>query len=168
MIPAHTIRGLALLCAFGCARASAPAVPAPLVAPGPVPLLALAVSEISLQRSGCFFTAPCYGVTLHRDGTAEYRGYGNVRMLGLYRATVDSATFMSLAAYMVRRNVWSLRGDYGPALEESDAAETTTTVVTSGDTLVIHRLDQYGPPVLNEVEGAVDVVVDHLRWIKAR
>ena len=111
-----------------------------------------------------------YTVTFRSDGTAEYEGECCRPMLGKYRAHIDSATFISLAAYLLRRNFVDLQGDYrlGGGLEETDTHTTTTTVVLSGDQVVISREDEFGPPVLNQIEGAVEVVVDWLKWTKVR
>ena len=168
MSPAHTMRVVVLSFAAGCAWPSPTAVPAPLAAPGPAPALAFAISEIQ-QELTSGWAGPVYTVVLRREGTAEYRGECCVPMLGFYRAHIDSATFISLAAYLMRHNFGALQGIYKDlSLEEDHFLRTMTTVVMGDDTIVIDHYEGYGPPVLRQIEGSINEVVYALHWNKSR
>ena len=57
-------------------------------------------AEISIRRSACFGRCPIYDFVLTRAGRARYDGVEWTTIVGRYRATVDSESFVRLTKFI--------------------------------------------------------------------
>lgn len=120
----------------------------------------------ALLRTGCVGHCPRYSITIYRDGTVEYNGIADVARLGSAVARLSIPQLEALEAKFV------------PKYEELDSsyaqgrcAELPTAYTwyrpSGGPTRsVVHDLgDPSAPPVLAEIERAIDAAVHVERWI---
>lgn len=120
------------------------------------------IIEIRLQRTSCFGSCPVYTVTLHRDGTARYRGEQFVERVGEYEGRVGRTAFDALAELAVARHFFEL----GPFYEmlATDLPSTITTVVTRSDVWTVSDYGGAGPAALRDLERAIDIVAERIPW----
>src|SRR4029079_17210667 len=65
------------------------------------------IEAITLERSACLGTCPAYSVTLHRDGTAAWRGEMFTSPLGEAVGYIDGQDFDELAGFIERVGFFS-------------------------------------------------------------
>jgi hypothetical protein len=128
----------------------------------PRPASASEIREIRQEHTACFGTCPVYDVTLRRDGTAQYRGEAFLPVLGIYSATIDSATFARLAGYVVRHGFFKLESRY--AVNATDQASVITTVLFGADSATIDCYGRAAPYDLRDIQHGIDSVASRLRW----
>jgi len=157
--PAVAVLAIAML---ACGQPLFTPRPAPPPAPAPQPHSVSEITAIRQSHAGAFGPSPTWDVTLRRDGTAEYRGLGNVPMLGRYDATIDSTTFQRLAAGLVHLGFFRLAPYYGAA--GTDHAYVATTVFYGTDSTFLIREIGQGPRVLDVIEAAIDSTAAQLSW----
>ena len=126
------------------------------------------VTEISLERSGCFGFCSMYTVTLRADGTASFEGKGNVKFVGHYVGTLDQRAFEALARFS--EEIGFL--DKLPSRQYCAVTDNPTVyvlVAKAGERRVIKHYapDRDGPATLWWFEQAIDVVQDGITWKKA-
>ena len=122
-----------------------------------------AVSEITVERRGCFDGCPVYTLTLRRQGASSYDGKGGVVRRGEYTAKqVNSGDFDQLSRAISEMGFFDLQNEYGGA---EDAEEVAVTVTASSQSKTVHTswFDK-APFGLWAVVTLVDGVAANLRW----
>src|SRR5882762_10451032 len=89
-----------------------------------------AVSEITVERKGCFGSCPFYTLTLRRQGTSVYIGNRRSGGSGHYSAErVADGEFDRLSKAITDFGFFDLADQYGPVAE--DIEKVIVTVSTS-------------------------------------
>ena len=122
------------------------------------------ITEVTLERTGCFGTCPIYKVTVRRDGTISYNGKQYVELKGAYEGTVYG--FDRLAQLIIASGYFKLKDNY--ASNATDLPSAVTTVVAKGQRKTITNYGDFGPVELWGVEMAIDGMLKGARLEKAK
>ena len=128
--------------------------PPPAHAPGDI--------VASLSRGGCYGDCPIYTVTLHRDGTVDYDGEQYVKVTGKQTGHVDAAAVSALEAQFAKAGFADLKADYS---EEDCTDLPGATITFDGKTVTHYFGDRSAPPVLFDLETAIDEGVQSAQWV---
>jgi hypothetical protein len=79
------------------------------------------ITEIGLERGGCYGTCPIYTLVLKSDGTFTYKGAQFVEKLGVFSGTIPVYRFNQLAQFLKDSGYMNLQDGYG---EIGDDRET--------------------------------------------
>jgi hypothetical protein len=128
-------------------------------------------SSITLERTSCFGPCPTYKVTIHGDGTVEYEGFTNVRVVGKATSRIRSRVVDELRAEFERIGFWGLRKEYtsidfgdGTGLMVSDRPTAITSFSSGGRTKTVS--DYLGAPqALRDLEKRIDAEAGTKRWV---
>jgi TonB family protein len=139
---------------------SAWAEQSPVQAPNP----ATAISEIIVERQGCFGGCPVYTLTLRRQGTSTYVGKRSVARIGQYTAKqVYSGDFDQLSKAISDVGFFNLQNEYGREVE--DAEQVVVTVTTPSQSRTVKTFNFAAVPLaLWAVVTLADGVAANLRW----
>lgn len=121
-----------------------------------------AISEVSVEHTGCYGTCPVYKVTLRRDGSATFIGSRYVEKIGTYKAQFGG--FDHLTKALEQRDYWRFKSRY--AYPITDQSTTITTVVQSGRRKTVEDYADAGPQKLWEIETLIDGAVAEVHWKK--
>ena len=120
------------------------------------------VSEITLERHGCFGSCPVYKIVLRADGTASYVGTANVARLGTYQGEIY---FWRLAKWVETQGFFELQNEY--ATNWVDSEQATTSVVRDGERKTVWMGNTNEPPdALWGINAAIDGEASHIQWKK--
>jgi hypothetical protein len=136
---------------------------------------------IALRRTACFGTCPDYRVEVRGDGQVSYRGNGFVLVTGEYHWRVAPKAVADLVNLFRRADYFKLKEYY--ELEASDLPTYVTQVSVGNQKKFV--LDYGGggigktiastsfggdelhmPPMVTELEDAVDQVSGALSWVR--
>lgn len=92
----------ALLFQVGCGQPFWNPPPPPPPPPTPPPAWVASIVAIDLKRTACLGHCPHYRVRFRAEGSATYVGYSDTTRLGTYASPLDTVTFRSLAAELLR------------------------------------------------------------------
>ncbi len=123
-----------------------------------------AITEIALERTGCFGFCPMYTVYLRADGTAEYRGYGNVLLIGTHVGRLSPESFQVLAHLADDLGIFDLESDYSCLVTDNPTVYVALTKDATRKTIRHYAPDDSGPPRLWWFEQCLDRIVDGIRW----
>ena len=110
------------------------------------------ITEVTLERTGCFGTCPIYRVTLRRDGTLIYEGIRFVSMLGTYKG--QAYDFARLAEFILAQDYFNLKDDYW--IQGTDLPSTITSVVRADKRKTVTNNAGIGPVGLWGIEMVID------------
>jgi hypothetical protein len=124
--------------------------------------------EITLERQ-CFGCEGPYTATLRSDGSATRVFHGNTRM-GIaprtLKGSVGRADFDRLATLLVTAGFFDLADSYrDPQIQ--DGQWVTTSAVRAGDRKSVLDSNRAGPPALDQIEKAIEAVIDSIVWTPA-
>jgi Domain of unknown function (DUF6438) len=127
------------------------------------------VTEIALERTGCFGFCAMYTVTLRADGAAVFEGRGNVKLVGRYTGRVAPGTFEALARLAQEIGLLD-RLSSRQFCAVTDHPTAYVLVAKGGERRVIKHYapDLDGPATLWWFEQAVDLVQGEIKWQKAQ
>lgn len=121
------------------------------------------VSEIGLERGGCFGTCPQYTVVIKNDGSVRYFGERYVKHLGIRTGRIPQYYFQQLAEFVRDAGVASFNDDY-ESMEVTDQENTYTLFVIDGKRKLIHNYAGCGPTALWAIEELIDKLVSETEW----
>lgn len=132
------------------------------------------ITEVSIERAGCYGPCPVYKAVLRRDGLSMFIGGENAKRTGKYKARIDKGEFDRLAEFLSSRGFFALKDKYSEGWVVQDIPTITTSAVRSGKRKTVKRktLSDNGPKAapaeLMEIEKAIDAAVEQLEWEKAQ
>src|SRR5262245_9818082 len=88
------------------------------------------ITEIGIERTGCFGTCPIYTFIIKSDGTFRYNGFAYVERQGEYSGTISLWHFHRLAQFIKDSGYMELEDGYTRAV--TDSPTTYTMVVMNG------------------------------------
>jgi TonB family protein len=140
--------------------ASAWAQQSPVQTPNPT----TAISEIIVERQGCFGGCPVYTLTLRRQGTSTYVGKRSVARIGQYTAKqVYRFDFDQLSKAISDVGFFNLQNEYGGGVE--DAEQVAVTVTTPSQSKTVKTFNFAGASfALWAVVTLADGVAANLWW----
>jgi len=110
------------------------------------------ITEITLERKGCFGTCPIYKVTLRSDNTFTYIGERNVTHIGESKGWVY---FDRIAKWIESQGFFNMKDKYAEGW--ADAEIVVTTAVRDGQRKTVTTYNSGEPPV--EL-WAINAVID--------
>src|ERR1043166_1449601 len=101
----------------------------PAQRPSP-PAVAVAVSEIKVERKGCFGSCPRYTLTLRREGASTYSRRGPYSTI-----QISSADFDRLSKAVLALGFFDLRDEYGREYADTERVAVTVTSPSQSKTV---------------------------------
>jgi len=121
------------------------------------------VTEITLERRGCYGGCPVYKVVLNKDSTAIYTGMRNVDRIGRYKGFVH---FDRIAAWMESQGFFDLDEEYAKGWQDSEVV--VTSAVRGGTRKTVTTYNSGEPPLeLWGINAAIDGALTQAGWAKA-
>jgi hypothetical protein len=124
------------------------------------------ITEIAIERAGCYGTCPIYTAKISRDGTVSYAGDLYVDRLGSFRAQASPSRFDDLAEFAVKIGYRDFSPVYDSGVTDD---ETVYTRVTYADKKVkiVSNYANCGPVTLWALEQLIDkIVTEATDWKK--
>jgi Domain of unknown function (DUF6438) len=121
------------------------------------------ITEITLERNGCFGTCPIYKVTLRSDNTFTYLGERNVTHVGERTGWVH---FDRIAKWIETQGFFNMKDKY--AVGWADSEVVVTTAVRDGQRKTVKTHNSAEPPdelwAINAViDGEISRGMQHIR-----
>ena len=124
--------------------------------------------SIRLSRSGCLGSCPGYSVTVHGDGTVNYKGSWYVSIKGEHSTRVNQATCVQLLDRFRKANFFAMRSEYRAGVTDNPTYCLELVVGSKKKTVTDYVGNWVGmPAVVSELEEAVDDTADSARWVTA-
>lgn len=119
------------------------------------------ISEISLEKTGCFGMCPIYKIILRRDGTATYIGTRFVPKIGTYQGKHEYR-FERLAELIYKQGFFNLKARYALPVTDQDTA--IVSVVRSGKRKTVENYGGEAPVELWGIETVIDSIANEIKW----
>lgn len=120
------------------------------------------ITEIGIERSGCYGTCPIYTFVARSDGTFRYKGDKYVERTGEFSGTIPVWQFHALARFIADSGYMAFEDEYTRMV--TDCATTFTSVVQKGKRKVISNYAEAGPTTLWAIEQLVDDLMAKAQW----
>lgn len=120
------------------------------------------VTEIGIERTGCFGTCPAYTFVITSTGKCRYEGGAHAKIEGKKTGSVSMVQFHRLAEFLRDLQFFALKDEYSASI--TDAASTFTTAVIGGKRKTIHDYAGLGPARLWAIEQLLDGMLTEVRW----
>ena len=120
------------------------------------------ITEIGIERSGCYGTCPIYTFIAKSDGTVRYKGVKYVERQGEFSGTIPVWYFHELARFIRDAHYMELEDGYTRMV--TDNPTTYTTVVMNGKRKTISNYANAGPTKLWAIEQLVDDLMGKAEW----
>lgn len=122
-------------------------------------------TSVTLERGICFGTCPVYTLTVFGNGSIVYEGKEFVKELGVRNGSVNVSATDDLFRLVDSSDFFDLADSYS-AYDITDMPSATITLITGGK---VKRVEHYhgdmtAPPILTDLENAIDQVADVTRW----
>ena len=123
------------------------------------------ISEISLERTGCFGSCPIYKAVLRKDGTVIYIGKDFVTRKGLWKGKLVYG-FSSLAELIYRSGFFNLRDKYEAPYTDLDTS--LISVVRDDKRKTVTNYGGEAPIEVWGIEKAIEALVANVEWQKSQ
>jgi hypothetical protein len=120
------------------------------------------ISEIGIERTGCFGTCPEYTFIARSDGTFRYKGVDCVERKGEFTGRISLSFFHQLAQFI--RDSGYLDLEPGYALPITDHPSVCTMVVMNGKRKTVRNYANAGPTKLWAIEELIDDMMRRAIW----
>jgi TonB family protein len=145
---------------FACASLWSQQPPAQNVKPS----AAITVSEITVERHGCFGSCPVYTLRLRRQKPSGYVGNKLIGGSGHYTAEqVSDGDFDRLSKAITDFGFFDLPDQYGPAAEDIDKVIVTVTTPIRSKSVTVYDV-AHAPFPFWAVVTLADGVAANLHW----
>jgi Domain of unknown function (DUF6438) len=122
------------------------------------------ITEIGIERTGCFGTCPAYTFIIKSDGTFRYTGTKFVEREGDFTGTIPVWYFHSLAQFIRDSDYMNLEDGYRRPV--TDNPTTYTMVVMNGKRKTVSNYANAGPTKLWAIEQLIDDLMTKAKWNK--
>ncbi len=120
------------------------------------------ITEIGIERTGCFGTCPSYTFIVRSDGNFKYSGDKYAERTGDFIGTIPSWKFTELAQFIRDSDYMNLETDYRASV--TDMPTTYTMVVMNGKKKTISNYAGAGPTKLWAIEQLIDDLMAKADW----
>lgn len=125
------------------------------------------VTEIALERTGCYGLCSMYTLVLRSNGTAEFHGQGNVVRIGHWSGTIEPYRFHFLAAALIDGGFFEMRDDHQCAVTDNPTVFVAATRNGVRKLLRHYAPTRSHPAHLAILEEAIDAAGDAITWHRA-
>src|SRR5678815_4416854 len=122
------------------------------------------ITEIGIERSGCFGTCPIYTFIVKSDGTLRYKGTKHVEREGEFAGTIPVWYFHHLAQFVRDSGYTELEDGYRQGVTDTDHPTTYTMVVMNGKRKTVSNYANAGPTKLWAIEQLIDDLMAKATW----
>ncbi len=120
------------------------------------------ITEIGIERSGCYGSCPIYTFIVKSDGTFRYKGENYVERKGEFTGTINVLEFNQLTQFLKESGYMELKNTYTRGV--TDGPTIYTTVVMNGRQKVISDYGNSGPIKLWAMEQLIDNLLTKAKW----
>jgi hypothetical protein len=120
------------------------------------------ITEIGIERTGCFGTCPAYTFVITSNGKCRYAGGAHAQIQGTRTGSVSIIEYHRLAEFLRDMQFFALKNEYSVSV--TDAASTFTTAVIGGKRKTIHNYADIGPARLWAIEQLLDGMLKRVKW----
>jgi hypothetical protein len=120
------------------------------------------ISEIGIERAGCFGPCPVYVCIIRSNGTVRFHGGGHVDKIGEWVTTIDPYKFNRLADFIAESGYAQLQDTF--PFSVTDADTVYTTFVMKGRRKVFMNYASSGPPKLWALQQLIDGLLAGAEW----
>jgi len=120
------------------------------------------ITEIGIERTGCYGTCPSYTFIVKSDGTFRYKGFDHVERKGEFSGTISAWYFRELAQFIRDSSYMELEDGYTRMVTDNPA--TYTMVVMNGKRKTVSNYANAGPTKLWAIEQLVDDLMAKAEW----
>ena len=120
------------------------------------------ITEIGIERTGCFGTCPIYTLVVKNDGSFRYVGKANVEHMGAHTGRIRDGAFDWLAQFIKDSRYMGLKDGY--VRQVTDLATTYTMVTMKGQSKIVRDYGAAGPSSLLVTEVLIDRLLEGATW----
>ena len=120
------------------------------------------ITEIGIERTGCFGTCPAYTFTVKNDGSFRYMGEKFVERTGEFTGSVPVPEFNRLAQFIRDSGYMELEDSYTRSV--TDNPTVFTMVVMNGKRRTVRNYANAGPTELWAIEQLIDDLMVKATW----
>ena len=124
----------------------------------------LTVSEIALERAGCFGTCPVYSVRFTQNGDAFYSGGRHARISGTRRGKITEGQFRSVASFIDNAGFFEMKDYYRYTDMMTDLETTYLSATRDGEQKIIYEYGGAGPKELWIIKALIDKLILETDW----
>jgi len=120
------------------------------------------ITEIGIERTGCYGTCPAYTFIVKNDGTFRYKGEKYVERIGDFTGTISIWEFHELAQFIRDSAFMELQDNYSDMV--TDSSTVFTMVVANGKRKTVSNYAGTGPTKLWAMEQCIDKLMEKAKW----
>jgi hypothetical protein len=120
------------------------------------------ITEIGIERTGCFGSCPSYTFVVNSEGSFRYSGGEYAKRVGKFTGTISIGEFHELARFIRDSDYMKLENEYRTGV--TDSATTFTMVVMNGRKKIISNYAESGPTKLWAIEHLIDDLMSNAEW----
>ena len=120
------------------------------------------ITEIGIERTGCYGTCPSYTFIVKSDGTFRYKGLDHVERKGEFSGRISVWSFHQLAQFIRDSSYLELEDGYTGM--DTDNPTTYTMVVMNGKRKTVSNYANAGPTKLWAIEQLIDDLMAKAKW----
>ncbi len=124
------------------------------------------ITEIGIERSGCFGSCPAYTFIVKSDGSFHYKGENYAERKGDFTGTISVWEFNNLAQFIKESGFVDLKDTYMRGI--TDSSTTYTMIVMNGKQKIISDYARSGPTKLWAIEELIDHLLVGAKWIDSK
>jgi Domain of unknown function (DUF6438) len=122
------------------------------------------ISEIAIERTGCYGTCPIYWLRLRADGSAETDARAYTPHLGHHRGSLDPRRFQELANLVLELGFFGFDDSYSCLVTDSPTVYVSITRGKQRKIISHYAPDMTGPRALEIIEEKIDDYADEVHW----
>jgi len=120
------------------------------------------ITEIGIERTGCYGTCPSYTFIVKSDGTFRYKGVKFVEHEGEFAGKIPFWRFHELAQFIKDSGYMELEDYYARGM--TDNPTTYTMVVMNGKRKTVRNYANAAPSKLWAIEQLIDGLMTKINW----
>jgi hypothetical protein len=121
------------------------------------------ITEIGIERLGCYGKCPVYTLVISSDGSVRYEGTRHVPRTGKRDGYIDRWHFNLLAEHIRESGFFELEDSYSRDITDSETV--LTSVVRNGKRKIISNYANSGPIKLWGTQQLIDSLLSKVIWI---
>lgn len=120
------------------------------------------ITEVGIERTGCFGTCPAYTCIAKVDGSVRYKGGEYAPRQGEFTSEIHGPYFHGLAQFIKDSGFMDLEDAY--RVEITDLPTVYTMVVMNGERKIVRNYGNSGPSKLWAIEALIDDLCAQADW----
>ena len=122
------------------------------------------ITEIAMERTGCYGPCPQYTVTFSSNGSVRYVGGDYAKPTGSHKGTIPEGKFENLARFIHDRRFFEMRDYYCYKNPIADLETVYTSVVADGKRKLIREYGGSGGCDLWVIQELIEKLLLETTW----